>query len=471
MRHPTDGTLRRLLDEPAGVADTDRAHVAGCRRCLAALAAAREDALLVRAALRADLDPAAPADPSTSGVSGLSAASGVNGVSGLSAASGVNGVSGLSAAPAVNGVFAASGAPDALDMTADAGLAVDVGAAWQRLSATMAAAQPDASAQVTAEGATIGAQSYTTFARPNAPEVASAQVTPEVMHICAQSKGTAAGRGTRGEGRWRKALRSPVIAVVGVAAIVTGASAAAAGDWFPIFRAERVVPITVDPADLGKLPELDAYGEVKITTPADVRKVPNAAAAREATGLSVPRVGGLPRGVTGDPGFLVVNQVGAQFTFDAAKAAATTGGGAPAPPAGLDGTEFRMTAGPGLAQVWTEVRGMPALVVVRIVAPRAYSSGVPFETARDYLLSLPSLPPSVAKQLRAFTGDGTSLPMIVRPDESSAAATDVNGVPATLLTNRGNAVNGVVWVEDGVINAVGGSLSADEVLSVARGLA
>ena len=29
MRHPTEGLLRRLVDEPAGVADADREHVAG----------------------------------------------------------------------------------------------------------------------------------------------------------------------------------------------------------------------------------------------------------------------------------------------------------------------------------------------------------------------------------------------------------------------------------------------------------
>ena len=40
MRHPTDGTLRRLLDEPAGVPDNDREHVAGCSACLSRLAAA-----------------------------------------------------------------------------------------------------------------------------------------------------------------------------------------------------------------------------------------------------------------------------------------------------------------------------------------------------------------------------------------------------------------------------------------------
>src|SRR3954452_21931824 len=60
MRHPTEGVLRRLLDEPAGVADADRQHVAACHHCLAQLAATREDAELVGAALtaggQADLD-------------------------------------------------------------------------------------------------------------------------------------------------------------------------------------------------------------------------------------------------------------------------------------------------------------------------------------------------------------------------------------------------------------------------------
>ena len=51
MRHPTDGTLRRLVDEPVGVADADRRHVAGCPDCLTTLAAVRADAEQVQAAL------------------------------------------------------------------------------------------------------------------------------------------------------------------------------------------------------------------------------------------------------------------------------------------------------------------------------------------------------------------------------------------------------------------------------------
>ena len=43
-------------------------------------------------------------------------------------------------------------------------------------------------------------------------------------------------------------------------------------------------------------------------------------------------------------------------------------------------------------------------------------------------------------------------------------------MPATVLTSRDGRMAGVVWVRDGVVTAVAGSLSADEVLTVARGL-
>src|SRR5688500_15348472 len=121
MRHPTDGTLRRLVDEPAGVADADRQHVASCAACLSGLTAAQRDAAAVGAVLTVEVAP-------------------------------------------------------------------DVEAGWQRLSSALAADQPRRA-------------------------VAPAR-TP----------------------RWRSLLRSPVIAAVGVVALLTGAGAAAAADWLQIFR-------------------------------------------------------------------------------------------------------------------------------------------------------------------------------------------------------------------------------------------
>jgi hypothetical protein len=219
------------------------------------------------------------------------------------------------------------------------------------------------------------------------------------------------------------------------------------------------------------MPDLSAYGDLELTEEVDVRRVDDAAAAQKATGLALPRVDELPRGVTGQPVYQVGDRVTAVFTFSAAKAAQTaaaTGETLPPPPAGLDGSQFRLAAGPGAAAVWTAGSGVPAMVVARVVAPTAYSSGVPFATAAEYMLSLPGMPDNVAKHLRGFTGDGTTLPLPVNSTYLTSSAADVGGTPATVLTSRDGVIAGVVWVNDGVVTAVAGSLSADEVLSVAR---
>jgi hypothetical protein len=120
--------------------------------------------------------------------------------------------------------------------------------------------------------------------------------------------------------------------------------------------------------------------------------------------------------------------------------------------------------------VWSEARGVPALVVARAVAPTMYSSGIPFETARDYFLSLPGLPEHVAWQLRRFSGDGRTLPLPVPDEQVRTSEAEVGGVAATVLTSRDGTLAAVLWVKDGVVTAVAGSLSEDEVLDVARRL-
>jgi hypothetical protein len=357
MRHLTDGTLRRLLDEPAGVADADREHVAGCRACLSALAAAQEDAAVTGAAMGVELT-------------------------------------------------------------------TDVDAGWHRLSHAVAV---ERRGQVAAAAAP----------------------------------------------RRRTSLRSPVVAAFGVVAILAGAGAAAAADWLQIFRTEQIAPVTVTDADLVELPDLSAYGEVEVIEEPNVREVADAAAAQEATGLSVPRVSELPQGVTGEPTFQVGGQLSVLFTFSAekaAQAAAAAGETLPPPPAGLDGSQFRLVAGPGLAAVWSEARDLPALIAARAVAPTGYSSGIPFETAREYMLSLPGLPEDVASQLRSFSGDGTTLPLPIPAEQVRSSTADVGGVSANVLTSRDGTMAGVVWVDQDIVTVVAGSLSADEVLSVARGL-
>lgn len=358
MRHPTDDTLRRLVDEPAGVSDADREHVAGCPACLSGLAAAQRDAAAAAAAL-------------------------------------------------------------------DVEVTVDVDAGWRRLS-----------------------------------HAVSARERPRV-HAAAPAH------------RWRGVLRSPVLAAVGALVLLTGAGVAAAADWLQIFRTEQITPVTAPEEDLVRLPDLSDIGEVEVTEPVDLRAVTDVHEEAADRGLAVPRLSGLPRGVTGQPTYYVGERASAVFTFTAEKTARTVeaaGETLPPPPPGLDGSRFRLVAGPGLAAVWPEARGVPALVVANVVAPAVYSSGVPFETVRDYLLSLPGLPENVVSQLRALSADGPALPLFLSVDQLASSATDVGGVPATVFTSRDGAMAAAVWVTDGTVNVVAGLVDADEVLSVARDL-
>ncbi len=360
MRHPNEGVLRQLLDEPAGVADTDRDHVADCLQCLRGLAAARDDAALVGVAL------------------------------------------------------ATAGGTDA-----------DVEAGWRRLS------------------------------------------------MAAPTGGSGRTAAPTRAGWPRAALRRPAVAAVAAAVFIGGGAAAAANDWLQIFQTEQIAPVSLSSADLIALPDLSAYGDVAITGDVGMHEVSDAAAAAEQTGLDVPKVTELPRGVTGEPAYQVGSQVSATFTFSAeraARAAAEAGQALPSPPPGLDGSQVRLDVGPGVAQVWSSSAGVPALIVGRAVAPTAFSSGAPFETVRDYLLSLPGLPDDVAAQLRTFAADGSTLPLPVPADEVTTSSAQVNGDAATVLTTRDRTIAAVVWVDDGVVTAVAGSLDADELLSVATNL-
>jgi len=355
MRHPTEGVLRRLVDEPAGVSDADREHVATCAACLSGVDRARTDARTTDAALVVPHD-------------------------------------------------------------------VDVDAAWHRLSM---------------------ASNRETAAAPPRPR------------------------------RVRSLVRSPLAAALGALVVLTGAGAAAAADWLPIFHTEHVAVVPVNAAEFNQLPDLSPYGDLAVTGSGRPQQVADAAAARDRTGLELPQVVALPTGVTGQPTIEVGDKVSATFTFSAAKAAsAASASGQPLPPvpAGLDGSKVRLQVGPGVAEVWKQPSGVPTLVVARLVAPTADSSGVPFSTIRDYLLSLPGLPAGLAGQLRAFPADASTLPLPIPADLLNSSAADVAGAPATLLTAKDGSMSAVVWVQDGVLTGVGGVLSSDEVLAVARDL-
>lgn len=365
MRHPNDGVLRRLIDEPIGVSDADRAHVAQCAQCLDEVATMRVDSELVGAAMRP---------------------------------------------PPGN---------------------IDVDAAWERF----------------ATSSTTPATSV--IEKPTAPTPITA----------APSKNKP------------RYARKSAIAVVAVGAILVGGTAAAANNWLQIFKTEQLAPVNFSTDDLATLPDLRPYGDFKITGSPDPQQVANAKAAEAKTGLDIPTPYDLPGGISGKPTYQVIGKVSATFTFDedrAAAAVAESGATLPPPPPGLDGSTVRIQAGPAVAAVWSQGSGIPTLVVGKAIAPTAESTGVSFDTFRDYLLSLPGIPNELADQLRSI-GD-SSLPIPVPQNWADSSPIEIDGHPATRIETKDGLAAAVIWVDHGVISAVAGMVSADEAAAIAESL-
>ncbi len=273
-------------------------------------------------------------------------------------------------------------------------------------------------------------------------------------------------------------MRRPAVAAVSAVVLVTGAGVAAANDWLPIFRTEQVAPVERRPRPTSsQVPDLSAYGDRRRRRRSPTRsRWPTPRPRASGHGLDVPEVAELPDGRHRGPEYQVADVVSATFTFSAekaAQAAAAEGEALPPPPAGTRRQPAAARGRPGRrGRLVAAAPGVPTLVVARAVAPdgRLLRASRSRPSATTCSRS-PACPRTSPTQLRDLSADGATLPLPV-PAELVTTSTGRRrrrprrpcSPPATAL------FAGVVWVEDGVMTGVAGSLSADELLSVARGL-
>jgi hypothetical protein len=243
--------------------------------------------------------------------------------------------------------------------------------------------------------------------------------------------------------------------------VLAGAGTAAASGWLET-ETTQAEPLVFDPSALVGLPDLSAYGELTVLREPQPRRVADRVAASAVTGLELPVVAARSHGIRSDPVYVVTDEARAVFTLSTGRDGWAT--------AQLDGTRIQLAAGPAAAALWPGVTGMPALIVARAVAPTATSSGVPLETVCEYLIERSGLPDDLAQRLRSFAADGSALPLPVPGSHVDTSLTEVGGVAATVLSTADGTLAAVVWLDDGVITIVAGSLGEDELLTIARGL-
>ena len=283
--------------------------------------------------------------------------------------------------------------------------------------------------------------------------------------------------------RWTQALAAAAtVAVLFAGLSITGV----ADSFFTIFQPKQVATVTIGAGDLTGLPDVSEFGTLTVTTQPAQRQAATLDIARNDTGITPLRAGALPASVTGDARIYTVTRGDATFRFDAAKLAASAGRVSRTPPpmpASIAASTLNVTGGPAIVQSYggsfdpkaasgaTASSGqVPTLLIAQSKAPVIRSDGASLDELRSFMLAQPGISPQLAAQIRAIGDPGQTLILPIPLDLASGKAVTVRGVRGVFVGDSTGLGSAVVWVADGLVNVVAGSLGEKELLAVADSL-
>ncbi|HYN98354.1 MAG TPA: hypothetical protein VEU28_01630 [Actinomycetota bacterium] len=300
--------------------------------------------------------------------------------------------------------------------------------------------------------------------------------------------------GLRSWGALRPALGVALVGLMGLMLVGTGV----AGNLIKIFEPDKVVGVPVDLETLNSLPDLRNYGTIAIVQEPDEAAAATLDEAAQRTGLKLLVPADMPGGL-GAERIHTLSTGRASFTFDPAKAEAAAKGDDFTLPPALIGSSLFLEAGPVAIQMFggpadatadkaaieqatkaaaapdqADMAGLlsalPDLVIVQMKSPVLSSNGPSVADFRDALLTLPNLSPALKEQIKAIGDPSTTLPLPIPVDMASSEEVDVNGVTGLAIGDNTGFGSGVVWQSGGVVRAVAGPLTQDEVLAIARSM-
>ena len=267
-----------------------------------------------------------------------------------------------------------------------------------------------------------------------------------------------------------------------LAAVALLATALASGD--NIFSPKTITPVPVTVADLQALSQLSAYGDMTWSTRPNLQIAANAAEAESISGLKPPTVAKLPTGVSTNVTYAAMPKAVAVFTFSkdkAAAAAAQAGKPLPALPAGMDGAKLTVTVGPALAEIFGNLSNpgsssdlsqanLPQLIVGISSAPVATSTQVSVKQLEDYILTVPGISPQLAAAIKAIGDPSTTLPVPVPIEFGTASRVQVQGVDGVAVGDNTGVGSGVIWIKNGVVYGVVGTIKQSDAIDIANHL-
>ncbi|HEX6547379.1 MAG TPA: hypothetical protein VF134_01390 [Candidatus Dormibacteraeota bacterium] len=287
--------------------------------------------------------------------------------------------------------------------------------------------------------------------------------------------------------QWRLAGAGLLAAVLVGAIGLTGA----AQNLVTLFQPTQTQPVVISQGDLAGMPDLSNWGTVKVTSQPEVKEAASAQAAASATGLPViaPDPKTIPSSAPA-PQYGTVGQMSGSFTFSASKAAAAAekqGSKAPPLPSNLDGATLFVTAGPGEAAIYgnlpsgkpsgTEAQSeaivsqIPTLAIGIGKVPSVTSNGATVTQIENAVCSQPGVSAQLCQTLRSLGDPVTTLPIPIPADKAHSSTVNLkNGTKATFVGDNTGVAAGLIWIRNGLVYVVAGSLTQDQLVAIANSL-
>ncbi|HZU13295.1 MAG TPA: hypothetical protein VFB58_10690 [Chloroflexota bacterium] len=260
------------------------------------------------------------------------------------------------------------------------------------------------------------------------------------------------------------------VAALAVAATVTPAGSLAQS-FIDIFQPKQVAVLPVTAQELRSLPHLNQYGVVHPARNVQPQQVGSAAAAGQATGMTVLTPSSLPTGIPSTAQYDVIPSSTSSFTFSAARARRTAARRhltLPAMPSNLNGSTLSVRTGAGVVTMYGQLQDMSGLAIGQMQAPTISSTGASVREMENYVLALPGVSPQLASAIRSI-GDPTSvLPIPIPANLVQTQPVTVQGVSGTEISDNTGMAGAVIWEKDGIIYGVGGTVPFSQVLTVAN---
>jgi hypothetical protein len=271
-------------------------------------------------------------------------------------------------------------------------------------------------------------------------------------------------------------LVAAVVTVL-VALVFFPNSGVLASQIFSFFRVQQFQTVHITQQDIQTLtsrpiPSLEDLGSLQ-TQPGRLQTHDNLTETQAAQMVNFPILlpHYLPQGIPNNPDFAVIDGGHAAFTFNASQAHAylmKNGYGDVSIPTNLDGATFEITTTPSVIIAYGD-QTQTQFMVAEVPSPVITATGsASLEELRNFVLSLPGLPPQLVAQLRQIDLNSGVVPLPVPAGVDSQSVT-VHGTTGLLLTSSVSttisdikkfpAGSAVVWQAQGIIYAIGGTVS------------